>query len=296
MQVRVAPSLGALEGTPQEVWGATEYINKDEPVCFFGLYGLPDFYELWRHRGKKYILWAGSDVLQFRKGYWLEEGGEINLGFQGGRKNKPWALAQWLNKYCENWVETEAEAWMLKDCGIKNIHIGQSFMGNVKDYAVMFKPGNKVYLSANEGRQEEYGWGIVAGIACALPEIEFHVYGAKWLWQPLKNVIVHGRVPKEKMNKEIQNMQCGLRLNKHDGFSEVTAKSVLWGQYPITYLHLPKITQYTSDDCGQPFCLQGLNSLVKELKKIPKKTKPNLEVREYYLKNLNQYPWNENIK
>lgn len=298
---RYAPSLGALEGTPLQVWGTPEYNEKKhkyEPCVFFGLYGLPDFYSLWRHKGRKYILWAGSDILHFREGYWLDDDGEISLESMGGVKLglSPRGMAKWINKYCESYVEDEGEAWQLNDCGIEVKGIIPSFMGNINNYKVSFKKGNKVYLSANEGYQHEYGWGIIAQIACQLPEIEFHMYGAEWKYQSLPNVIVHGRVSKGVMNDEIKNMQCGLRLNKHDGFSEITAKSVLWGQYPITYLYHPMIKQYTSDDCGQPFCNKGLNNLVKLLKEIPKKKKPNLKVRSHYLGILNQYPWNANNK
>ena len=68
---RYAPSLGALERTHQEVWGTEEYIPEKhlyDPVVFFGLYGLPDWYLLWRHKGKKAVLWAGSDVKHFLNG------------------------------------------------------------------------------------------------------------------------------------------------------------------------------------------------------------------------------------
>ena len=97
------------------------------------------------------------------------------------------------------------------------------------------------------------------------------------------------------MNAKIKKMQCGLRLNKHDGFSEITAKSVLWGQYPITYLYHPKIDQYPADDCGQPDCVQGLNNLIALLKKIPRKKKANLKARNFYLKTINQFPWTSKV-
>ncbi|KKM72328.1 hypothetical protein LCGC14_1421680 [marine sediment metagenome] len=68
---RVASSLGALEGTPYEAWGTIEYkpeIHGKDSVVFFGLYGLPDFYALWRHKGRKAILWCGSDLIFFNNG------------------------------------------------------------------------------------------------------------------------------------------------------------------------------------------------------------------------------------
>lgn len=288
---------GGFAGTPEEAWGVKKYNPKtdiNKPCVFFGLYGLPDFYALWRHRGKKAVLWAGSDILHFRKGYWLEDGGEINLGWMGDvKKGLPsGGFARWINKYCDNYVENEGEAWQLNDCGIEVKAVVPSFLGDVKDYKITFKPGNKVYASAHEGDQHMYGWGIIAAVACQLPHIEFHLYGASWPFQSQENIVVHGKVPQKQMNEEVKKMQCGLRLLKHDGFSEITAKSILWGQYPITYLYFPMVQQYTADDCGQPFCVQGLSTLVKMLKELPKKKKPSIKARDYYLKVLNDYPWN----
>lgn len=294
-QCRWASSLGSLEDTHQVAWGTVDYTDRNKPCVFFGLYDLRDYIALWRHKGKAWVLWAGSDIRNLRSNFifndgklkWLSE-----LFAMQNRNFKEFLIKKVLSK-AEHWVENEGEAWQLKDIGLKVSGICPSFMGRVEDYKVSFRPGNRVYLSANKGREQEYGWGIVQSIACALPKIKFHLYGSLWdePRQPLKNVFVRGRVPKKQMNKEIKKMQCGLRLNKHDGFSEVTAKSVLWGQYPITYLYHDKIDQYVVDDCGQPWCVAGLNNLIKLLRRVPKKKKPNIKAREYYRNRLNKFPW-----
>jgi len=114
IKCRVAPSLGGgFAGTPEKVWGTKPYnaeTDKELPCVFFGLYGLPDFYALWRHKGKKWILWAGSDIRHFISGYWLAEKGEIKI--------EPKALAKWINKNCENWTENEIEANSFPDTGL----------------------------------------------------------------------------------------------------------------------------------------------------------------------------------
>ena len=74
-QCKWSPTLGELEATHQEVWGTSDYVSDETPTVFFGLYGLPDFYALWRHKGRKCILWTGSDIRHFRDGYWLDEKG-----------------------------------------------------------------------------------------------------------------------------------------------------------------------------------------------------------------------------
>lgn len=274
MQCRVAPSLGALEGTHDKVWGTTEYTNLAEDTVFFGLYGLPDFYSLWRHEGKRYILWAGSDVLHFVNGYWLEDGGGIKLD--------PLPLAEWINKHCESWVENEVERLKLLEVGIE-AKVCPSFMGDVADYKISFVSTDRpmVYLSANKGREVEYGWGLVEEIADRCTG-EFHLYGSDQWKTRHSNVFIHGRVPKEQMNQEIKQMQCGLRLNGGmDGFSEITAKSVLWGQYPLVWSHFkyPVLGSFADKE-----------ELIKKLNWLKNVHHPN-PARDYYLRTLNKYPW-----
>ncbi len=296
IQCRWSQSLGELEGTHQKAWGTKPYTNRQDPTVFFGLYDLRDYIALWRHKGYKWILWAGGDIRNLRANFVFNDGKLLwlsQLFANQGYNFRDWIIKHLISK-CENWCEDEAEAWQLKDMGIKVDGIGPSFMGDMTKYPVSFKPGNKVYISASGNRQAEYGWGIVESIASSCPEIEFHLYGTEPTYHQLSdNMIYHGRVSKHRMNREIKQMQCGLRLNKHDGFSEITAKSVLWGQYPITYLYYPEIDQYTNDNIGRPDSLKSLNNLVKLLKRIPKIKKPNIEARNYYLTFLNDYPWNQ---
>lgn len=264
VQCRVAPSLGALEGHPNDVWGTTYYTNTDMDTVFFGLYGLPDFYQLWRTTGKKWILWAGSDIRHFVNGYFLEDSGGIKLD------NK--ALAQWINTHCESWVENDVERYALADVGI-DANVCPSFMGNVDDYKVSYQPNGKYYASVSGNDFKLYGWHKIEMMALKHPNLEFHLYGNTIEWPTKnKNVIIHGRVPKDIMNNSIKKMQGGLRLVEFDGFSEILAKSILWGQYPISIISYPFIDdRYISHHS------------------------PNIEGRNYYLETLNKYPWNAKI-
>ena len=311
---RYAPSLGGgFAGTPEEVWGTPSYVyskHKNEATIFFGLYDLRDYIALWRHKGKAWVLWAGSDIRNLRSGFIFNDGklNWLSVLFRGiGADFRAWLIKNVISK-AENWVENEAEAWSLRDMGIKVDGINPSFLGNIKDYKMKFRPGNKVWISASRGRELEYGWGILLNVAWALPELEFHFYGSDWpqvaekllgqgiSWkQYFPNVRIHGRMTKWKMNKQVSKMQCGLRLNKHDGFSEVTAKSVLWGQYPITYLYNPHVDQYAGDNHGFIDTSDSLIKLYKLLKQIPKKKKANLKGRNWHVKNLNKYPWNKYV-
>ena len=268
-QCRWAPSLGKLENTHQEIWGTKEYENDTDPTVFFGLYGFPDFYALWRHKGEKHILWAGSDITHFKNGYWLDKVGFIKLNSGG--------LTRWINENCFNWVENEVEQDVLRKLGIGSV-IRPSFLGRVQDYQISYKHSDrpKVYSSVSGDDFKLYRVEEIFKLADQNPGIEFYIYGTTkpvtWVAK-YNNVVVRGWVPKEQMNSEIRQMQGALRLVKFDGFSEIIAKSLLWGQWPIS------VIPYT-------YVLP-----VKMLHTLKDMKEPNIKGREYYIKNLNDYPW-----
>jgi hypothetical protein len=264
-QCRIASSLGGgFAGTPNEVWGTVDYTNDTDPAVFFGLYGFPDFCAFWQHKGEKAILWAGSDIRHFVNGYWLDTKGDIRLDHK--------ALAQYLKQF-PNYVENEVEQSMLHSAGI-HAHVVPSFLGDISTYDLSFSPGNKVYTSVSGDDFDLYGWNEIPQMAFDNPDIEFHLYGNTKEWPyELPNVVVHGRVPQEQMNAEIQKMQGALRLTKFDGFSEIIAKSLLWGQYPVS----PYI----------PYSYALMS-----VEWIKSKTEPNIMGRDHYLKIINEYPWN----
>lgn len=264
-QCRWSPTLGALEDTHQNVWGTTDYKNDTDPTVFFGLYGLPDFYALWRHKGRKAILWAGTDIIHFKNGYWLDEKEEICLDYI--------PLAEWINKNCESYVENESEQKVLAECFIGS-KIVPSFLGDVNKFEVSFKPGNKLYFSISGNDLERYNWNLAQKLIENNKHIEFHIYGNTIpIKSLLPNVVMHGRVPKEQMNKEIKEMQGCLRLIEMEGFSEIVAKAMLMGQRPISIIQYP----YTL-----PVVSIGI---------IPDLDKPNLKGREWVVSNVNKYPW-----
>lgn len=272
---RVAPSLGKLEDEPENVWGTEDLPSsrEDNACVFFGLYGLPDFIELWKHRGKRAILWCGSDIRHFINGYWLDDKGAIRLD--------PEPLAKWINENCESYVENGVEHEALMVFGIES-KIVPSFLGNVENYDISYTPNERpqVYASVSGDNFAMYGWEQIEIIADKC-NVDFHLYGNTIPWESKhSNVFVHGRVSKEQMNEEIKHMQCGLRTLDFDGFSEILAKSILWGQYPISYIAYPHIDSYKSNE-----------DLIQLLNSLKNKTEPNIKARDYYIKNLNKYPW-----
>lgn len=269
---RWAPSLGKLEDTAENIWGTPEYEGDLDSDCvFFGLYGFPDFYALWRHKGKKWILWTGSDIRHFKEGYWLDDN-------ESGARIFPIPLADWINRNCESWVENQVEYDALKKLGIES-QICPSFLGDTAKFQLNYQWSEKpkVYISVSSDNFGLYGWDKISDIANKNPEIEIHCYGN--VNNPnipaiYHNVIIHGRIPKEQMNKEIKNMQGALRLTNFEGFSEIIAKSILMGQYPISLIPYPHMLS------------------VDEIGTLKDKKEPNIIGRSYYLQTLNRFPWN----
>lgn len=270
IRYRWAPSLGALEDTPENIWGITAYnplTDLEKPTVFCGLYGMKDFMALHAHKGKKWVWWTGSDIRHFKNGYWLDEEGKIRVD------NK--SFAQWIDENCESWVENAVEWEALEDLGITS-KICPSFLGEFPE--ISYEPAitPKLYTSVSGNDFKLYGWDRIDDLAFENPDIEFHLYGNTVEWvSDFPNVIVHGRVSKEQMNEEIKSMQGALRLTEFDGFSEILAKSVLMGQWPVSHILYPHILT------------------LNELLKLPYKTAPNFKGRVHYLNVLNKYPWNQ---
>lgn len=268
VQCKIAPSLGGgFEGSPNDVWGTVDYTNDNEPCIFFGMYGLPDFYSLWKHKGKKYILWAGSDIRHLANGYWLEDGGDIRI--------ESFGVSKWINRYCESFVENEVEQKMLKDIGIES-KIVPSFLGDINKFDISFIKTDpvKLYTSVSGDDFDLYGWYDIQEIAEKNPDVEFHLYGNKRDFNiSANNVFVHGRVSKEQMNEETKSMTGALRLTEFDGFSEILCKSILWGQYPVSRIKYPFM--FGVDD----------------IPKLKELSNPNIDGREYFKSIINKYPW-----
>lgn len=272
-QCRTAPSIGALEDTPDNIWRTKPYLDEFQDTVFFGVYGLNDFYTLWRHKGRKCILWAGSDIQHFLLGYWLDDEGKMRV--------HPTQISSWIDTYCESYVENEVEQVSLRSVGIRS-NVVPSFLGNVEDYEVSYpeSPNIKVYTSVSGDNYTLYGWDKIADLATKNPEIEFHLYGStepyfirRGAIEWLPNVIEHGRIPREQMNAEIKLMHGALRLTTFDGFSEIIAKSLLWGQWPVSIIEYPHTFKPENMD------------MMKFIRK------PNLKGREWLLANVNRYPW-----
>ena len=266
-KLRTSSSIVPFREKAEKIWKLERYKFPQDifkPAVFFGMYHIADYAYYVFHRGKKTILWAGSDIQTLVKSKF------------------PWhELFTGREHYVENKLE-QAELVLLGiDCLVR-----PSFLEDINDFPVSFKPTERpqVFLTGHPGREDEYGFNIVMKIAQRVPEVDFHFYGSNFHIDEIvphyENLYYHGRVPSKQFNEEIKNYHCGLRLNEHDGFSEILAKSVLMGQYPISRINYPHIWHYETEE-----------ELIRQLKRLKKQTKPNLEARDFWRGNVNNYPW-----
>ncbi len=265
-RIRVSLSVEGFKERAMKTWGLEEWkgwTENNEDVVFFGLYTKVDYDTYLRHKGKKRVFWCGSDILGLLSNY------------ESRRIIK-------LFPEAEHWCENEVEAENLKRAGIEP-KVVPSFLDDFDKFPVSFKPSKKphVWLCGHAKREDEYGWDLIEEIAEKLPDFTFHIYGAdkRESLSETPNIIYHGRVPEDQFNKEIREYQCGLRTNEHDGFSEVIAKSILLGQYPISKIPYEGIWTYKT-----------IEELIERLNDLAKQDKPN-EVRDLWINKFNKYSW-----
>ena len=236
--------------------------DRYRPVLFSGLYHPGDYTAFEYHLGRKAIFWHGTDVQI------LAQNSEYqNLIKKSGR----------IRHACQ----TKQLQKELKKLGIQS-KVRPTFFGDIKDYPVSYKHKDKpeVYLSMHPGREKEYGLDIIERIAPQVPNIKFHIYGINRT--NTKNIIFHGQIPEEQMDKEIKNYQSCLRLNKHDGLSQCVIKSILLGQWPITKIPYELISNAPTEE--------HLIIQLNQLRYIPKS---RTTARDYYLPKLSNFDWLE---
>jgi len=262
MKIQASGGMWKFAVKAAKTWGLKQWGGIDDPeeVLFFGMYSEND-YQVFRHyKGKKSVFWAGSDITQMLK------------DSERRRVIK-------LQKDVQHYTETEQEKQELENIGLK-VYASPSFLGNVNDFPLCFKPNKRphIYLSGHPNREQEYGFDLCKEIAKEHPEFSFHFYGVEG--ENRSNIFYHGWVSEKEFNSQIKNYQCGLRANLHDGFSEIIAKSILLGQYPISYLPYENVWKFKTKE-----------ELVGLLKRVGEQTQSNAELRNHWVKKFNNFPW-----
>lgn len=209
------------------------YDNNEEDTLFIGLYFQEDYNTFINHTGKKVIFWNGSDVLRLL----------YNPDWQAIIKND-----KKTTHYCHN-TQLHSE---LMSMGIDS-HIIPLFFGDKGKYTLSYEPSDPLhfYMSAHPGREEEYGVPIFIELASFYPDIKFHIYGVKG--ESRANITFHGQIPEQQMDEETKRYHLCLRMNKHDGESQIVIKSRLMGLHVIIETTLSSIIQrITTTDFGGP--------------------------------------------
>lgn len=255
----VSSSIVPFREKAERTWDIERYVwPRDifKPCVFFGMYHVGDYWHYVRHLGPKSILWAGSDITSLI---------EAKLPY--------YKLFTKADNYCENGLEK-------KELDMYNIRakVVPSFLEEIPEVSFYTADFAHVYLSLRPNREDEYGLGLVKRIHKQTPKVIYDIYGVSG--QSYDNIIFHGNVPNKQFNKEIKNYHASLRPNEHDGFSELTAKAILQGQYPITKIKYVGIPSYETEE-----------ELIKLLNSLSDMTQPNLEGRQFYIDNLNKFPW-----
>lgn len=257
-----------------------------DPTAFIGVYHSGDALRVLIHRGLRLIFWCGGDIL------WLQK--------------RP--LWQWLLKHAkiDHVCENEVEQGALRKMGIEARIHPILFFDDWAKYPLSYEdPKGKphVWLTCHPGREREYGVELVEEIADRVPEVTFHIFGIKKpfheVWHELAyfpgqptgeihnirqatqpNIIYHGQIPSEQLDKMIRGYHAGLRTCEFDGCSHVTTKGTLLGQWSITRIKYPFNDHYETKE-----------ELIKLLKGLKNKRKPNISGREHWLSVVSSYPW-----
>lgn len=293
-QIKIARSLGdGFAGTFYDAWGVTKYTNPEAPTVFAGMYGLPDFCNFRSHRGKKMLWWAGSDIRNFIAGWWIDDTGKLKVNpndfakylkkYENWVENKVEADA--LRKFgikakiapsflgdvskftpddikCqfyEGEIETPIELMEFKYPRKMSHKIMKFEAFDYKKLGDAIITKKSYYSSVSGNDFELYGWGKIAKIAEKNQNNWYYLYG-NTIKPPIKfpkNVKLRGRVSQEEMDNEIKFMNGCIRLLPFEGFSEIVAKAILWGQEVISEIPY----NYTRE------------SLLKVLNKYPWQTK-----------------------
>lgn len=239
--------------------GFGEYMGVG-PALFMGLYFDKDYQVYRNHEGVKYVFWNGSDVSRL-----------LNM-------------PTWQNILLKNpgihICHNSQLAQELQTVGIEPL-IEPIFFADINDYQVSFKPKKQleVYINAHPGRREEYGIPMVVEASSKLPDVKFFVYGIEG--EDTDNLFYMGWLEELEADKKMKRHHVCLRLNKHDGLSQLIIKAALWGHYVITVQEMENTIR-----------IKDISELIEKIKGLQGITEPQLSLRDRLIKsNLNKFSW-----
>ena len=245
----------------KSTFGFREYSGtEEERLLFMGLYFKEDYEVYKKHTGQKVVFWNGSDVSRLlQHPEWVEI-----------LKEHPGTHV------CHNEMLKEE----LASVGITAI-VEPIFFAYVSDYKESFKPGKplEVYINAHPDREQEYGVKEAVMTLEGMEGVELYVYGIEG--NSSGNIHYMGWFEEEDADKKMSQHHVCLRLNRHDGLSQLVIKAALWGHHIVS--RIPIEGGHT---------IKSSEDLKIKVKELQKEKKPNTKTREFLKEsNLNRFSW-----
>lgn len=215
--------------------GFEQYRNPSSPALFLGTYFKSDVDTMARHRGPGYVFWNGADAVHLGKNpEWVR----VLRGLPLGHATHHDGLADEVGALLD--VPVEVSPTLFRD---------------PMDYPIMFVPSvpRDYFMNTHEGRHAEYGVPEALALFETLDPSGFRlfIFGDRPAMSRPENVQYCGRWPETAMDRACSMMHGALRLNEHDGTSQIVLKSRLWGQWPVVHRrHEPGLRERLLESSG----------------------------------------------
>lgn len=212
LQIAACQGMSFYKKAAIDTWELSEYSSPGAPTLFLGMYFKEDVSRLMGHTGKKFIFWNGSDVTR-----------TVNSPEWHEPIRKSGAVHACHNKQLAD---------ELKSIGIE-AEVSPTLFAPPYLYPPSYKwsPRPALYMTVHPGREEEYGLSMAVDLF-RYTGADLYVYGTSGYGR-LGNVHLRPWLPEDVWKKETDGMQGALRLNKHDGTSQIVIKALLRGHYAI---------------------------------------------------------------
>lgn len=200
-------------------------IEDIEKPAMFWLYFQEDYEYFSEHRGKNFVFWHNTDVIRLTR-------------YNEFQKYLPALRNPGVIHACHNSLLRDE----LSEVGIHAL-IRPVFWNDLNKYKHSKNLTKDCYITSHVMREQEYGEWLMWALARdeELKDWRFHIFGTQNNDPKPKNLIYHGQVPENEMDKTTKNFRLCLRMNVHDGFSQTAMKALLRGHRLITFIDYPKI-------------------------------------------------------
>jgi tetratricopeptide (TPR) repeat protein len=238
-----------------------------DPVWFLGMYFDGDYLQVLAHRGEKIINWRGSDTLR--------------LGNNADR------IRMIKSMKALHVCQSPRQQAVLHDLGIPSI-VRPMLNRPVDQVSLSVFPGKEtgILVFWRSGLDDFIRADLFFEIASLCPDVTFHIVGqeepSRFNKPEMKNLVFHGFVDEERLDRIMDQCKGTIRPWVSDGTPNIQSIMLLKGRYAAHSCRFEKVAQCsTADDYVR---------WINELKEI---REPNVEAREWWMKNLNNFDFLE---